>query len=409
MVRVVERLFILATRLGARPTDATIDRLQKGLLVSVAVVVIPAGLVWGALYWALDERLAAALPWGYTAASVASLVLFGTSRDFVAFRTLQLTLILLVPLLLCLQLGGITPSSGVILWSFLSPVGAIAFDRPTRAWWWYAGFLTLVVASLVLAPIVRPVPADLPLEAVIAFGAMNIGGVTLVCFGLLAAFAIQRESAQQRLEDLLLNVLPGDIAERLQTDPRTIADSFDEASVLFADVVDFTPMSQRLPAREVVSMLDRLFTEFDALADAEGVEKIKTIGDCYMAAAGVPTPRSDHADAVARLALAMRACASRYLRADDGRRLQLRIGLNTGPVVAGVIGRRRFLYDLWGDAVNTASRMESHGSPDEIMITGPMEELLRDRFECVPHGIVDVKGKGPIEVWFLVGPRRADA
>jgi adenylate cyclase len=399
----LQRLFLMAMRLGARDGDSTIDRLQRGLLVSVAVAVIPASVGWGVLYWINGEPLAATLPWGYTAVSVLSLGLFAATRNFRLLRGLQLGLILVVPFMLCVWLGGLTPSSGVILWSFLAPVGAIAFDQPRRAWWWFAAFLALVALSLVVAPIVRPEPAQMADGIVLAFSGLNIGVVGLVCFSLLAAFATQRESAQQRLEDLLLNILPGDIAERLQTDSRAIADQFDQASVLFADVVAFTPMSQRLTAAEVVSMLDRLFTDFDGLADAHGVEKIKTIGDCYMAAAGVPVARPDHAVAIARLALAMRECASHYIRADDGTRLQLRIGLNAGPVVAGVIGRRRFLYDLWGDAVNTASRMESHGTPGEIMLTRGMFDLIGDAFECSPQGTVDVKGKGPVEVWFLHG------
>ena len=170
--------------------------------------------------------------------------------------------------------------------------------------------------------------------------------------------------------------------------------------MLFADVVDFTPMSGRLPPSEVVGILDRLFSEFDDLVDARGLEKIKTIGDAYMVAAGVPMPRPDPAQALAHLALEMRAAATRHMR-DDGGAIELRIGINSGPVVAGVIGHRRFLYDLWGDAVNTASRMESHGSPAKIQITRATYELIRDEFECEPHGFVDVKGKGPMQTWFL--------
>lgn len=404
-----QRLFLGATRLGALPGDSRVDRLQKGLLVSVAILVIPAGIGWGVLYWLNGEELSALLPWGYTVASVLSLGLFAVVRDFRMLRTVQLSLILVVPFLLCVSLGGLVPSSGVILWSFLSPVGAIAFDRPARAWRWFAGFIVLLVLSIVLPPIVRPEPAPMPEGMVLAFAGLNIGTVGLVCFGLLAAFAAQREAAQQRVEELLLNILPGDIAERLQAERGAIADHFDQASVLFADVVEFTPMSQRLQPSEVVAMLDRLFTEFDSLADAYGVEKVKTIGDCYMAAAGVPVPRPDHAVAVARLALAMRGCTADYLRADDGRQLQLRIGLNAGPVVAGVIGRRRFLYDLWGDAVNTASRMESQGTPGQIQITRAMYELIRDRFDCSAQGTIEVKGKGPVEVWFLEGERGSGA
>jgi guanylate cyclase len=202
-------------------------------------------------------------------------------------------------------------------------------------------------------------------------------------------------------------VLPTEVAQRLQSDPNSIADHFDEASILFADVVDFTPLSSRLDARQVVGLLDRLFTSFDELVDRYDVEKIKTIGDCYMVAAGVPRERPDHADALARLALDMCQCAKDFLPEGLDHDLRLRIGISSGPVVAGVIGRRRFLYDLWGDTVNMASRMESHGTPDTIQITRSTWELLREEFVTEPLGRVDVKGKGAVETWRLVGPRGA--
>jgi adenylate cyclase len=216
---------------------------------------------------------------------------------------------------------------------------------------------------------------------------------------LLITFARGRDSAQARVEALLLNILPEEVAQRLQAEPYTIADHFDDASILFADVVDFTPLASRLDPREVVGMLDRLFTTFDELVDRYEVEKIKTIGDCYMVAAGVPRPRSDHAHALADVALEMKDCARTSIPESD---LRLRIGISSGPVVAGVIGRRRFLYDLWGDTVNMASRMESHGTSNEIQITRPTWELLRNDFVTEPMGLVDVKGKGDVETWRLV-------
>jgi guanylate cyclase len=240
----------------------------------------------------------------------------------------------------------------------------------------------------------------LPEAFVQTFVVLNIIGVSFVVMMLLVTFARGRETAQARVEALLLNILPEEIAERLQDEPSAIADHFDDASILFADVVDFTPLAGRLDAREVVGMLDRLFTAFDELVDRYEVEKIKTIGDCYMAAAGVPRPRPDHAHALAGLALEMRDRARTSLPESD---LRLRIGISSGPVVAGVIGRRRFLYDLWGDTVNMASRMESHGTSDEIQITHSTWELLRDDFVTEPMGLVDVKGKGEVETWRLVG------
>jgi len=306
---------------------------------------------------------------------------------------------------LTVALGGLVPSSGVILWSFLAPLGAAVFDRPRQAWKWFGAFGALLVVTIPLSELVRPDGAELPTGAVLAFAALNIGAVCLVTFAVVVAFARQRELARHRVESLLLDILPEEIAQRLQIEPQTIADHFDEASVLFADVVDFTPLSSRLHAKEVVELLDRLFGSFDELADRYGVEKIKTIGDCYMVAAGVPRPRPDHALALVRMALEMHDCAAECLTGDGGRNLQLRIGISSGPLVAGVIGRKRFLYDLWGDTVNMASRMESHGIPGAIQITRPTWELVRDDFVTEPQGLVEVKGKGEVETWRLVGPR----
>jgi guanylate cyclase len=211
----------------------------------------------------------------------------------------------------------------------------------------------------------------------------------------------------QRAESLLLSILPGPIAERLKTEPQTIADQFSSASVLFADVVNFTPRTEHLSPVDVVQILDRLFGHFDTLAERYGLEKIKTIGDAYMVAAGVPNPRPDHAGAIAGLALDMVAATEPEGAVGD-LALDLRVGINSGPVMAGVIGRKRFLYDLWGDAVNTASRMESEGTPDRIQITRATYELIRDEFLCEPRGTVPVKGKGEMETWYLVGRQDGD-
>ena len=391
--------------IGADPRDTADERFRKRLLVGLALVILPVGFVWGCLYWVVGERAVALLPWTYVAGSATSLGVFARIRDFAFLRSAQLLLILVGPALGTIMLGGLRESSGVILWSLFAPLGAVAFDRPGRAWAWFAAFVATILVALVLAEVVRPGGADLPEGFVRTFDVLNIVVVSAVAMLLLVTFARGRDTAQERVEALLLNVLPGDIAERLQSDPNSIADHFDEASILFADVVDFTPLSSRLDARAVVGLLDRLFTSFEELVDRHNVEKIKTIGDCYMAAAGVPRERPDHAHALAGLALEMRECAKRCLPEGDGHDLQLRIGISSGPVVAGVIGRRRFLYDLWGDTVNMASRMESHGAPDEIQITRTTWELLDDHFVTEPIGLVDVKGKGKIETWRLVGPR----
>ena len=388
---------------GADPADSSDERFRKRLLVGIALLILPIGFVWGCVYFAFGEPVVALTPWAYVAGSIVSLAIFARNRNFAFLRTAQLLLILVLPALGVITLGSLDESSSVIMWSFLAPLGAVAFDRPNRAWPWFAAFVATIVLSLVLAEVVRPDPADLPDAFVRTFDVLNIVAVSFVAMMLLITFARGRDAAQARADALLLNVLPEEVALRLQTDQQSIADHFENASILFADVVDFTPLSGRLDAREVVGLLDRLFTSFDELVDRFEVEKIKTIGDCYMVAAGVPSPRPDHAQALAGLALEMRECAKNCLPDEDSRDLGLRIGISSGPVVAGVIGRRRFLYDLWGDTVNMASRMESHGTPDEIQITRSTWELLRDDFVTEPIGLVDVKGKGEVETWRLVG------
>jgi class 3 adenylate cyclase len=206
---------------------------------------------------------------------------------------------------------------------------------------------------------------------------------------------------QETSERLLLNVLPAPIAARLKQADGVIADAYDEVTVLFADIVDFTSASEKITPAQVVEVLDELFSVFDQLARRQGLEKIKTIGDAYMVAGGLPDPHPDHAQAVAEIALAMRDEVAK--RADpSGRPLAVRIGIDTGPVVAGVIGRSKFIYDLWGDTVNTASRMESHGIAGCIQVTDRTYRRLRDRYRFERRGPIAVKGKGEMVTWLLL-------
>src|SRR5262245_7339626 len=203
-------------------------------------------------------------------------------------------------------------------------------------------------------------------------------------------------------ERLLLSILPAPIAARLKAGEPGIADAFPEVSVLFADIVDFTVLSRGMAPGPLVALLDDLFTRFDELAHQHRVEKIKTIGDCYMAVCGVPDPRPDHAVALTEMALEMFQCLQEFNEVRSSS-IQIRIGLNTGPVVAGVIGQSKFIYDLWGDTVNMASRMESTGLPDRIQISEPMRILLAPRFELEMRGEIEIKGRGLVPTWFLLG------
>ena len=205
-----------------------------------------------------------------------------------------------------------------------------------------------------------------------------------------------------RSERLLLNVLPKSISTRLKEGDKAIADDFAEVTVLFADLVGFTELSQRLGPVALVDMLNHVFSAFDDLAAELGLEKIKTIGDCYMVAAGLPDKRPDHVEAAARMALGMREALVR-INEEAGYGLRLRIGLQTGPVIAGVIGKRKFIYDLWGDTVNTASRMESSGIEQEIQVTRQVYDQIKGKFDLEARGMIKVKGKGDLETFLLRG------
>ncbi len=211
---------------------------------------------------------------------------------------------------------------------------------------------------------------------------------------------------RDRSEKLLLNVLPRRIADRLKGPHTTIADSFAEVSILFADIVGFTELASRMAPGDLVELLNGIFSGFDDLLDKHDLEKIKTIGDAYLVAGGVPTPRADHAQAVAEMALDMIESLQRF-NARNGSSFAMRVGINSGPVVAGVIGTRKFIFDLWGDAVNTASRMESHGVPGQIQVSEATWLLLRDRFLLRERGTIAVKGKGEMRTFYLMGRKEA--
>ncbi len=216
----------------------------------------------------------------------------------------------------------------------------------------------------------------------------------------LAREKLQQE--QELSERLLLNILPEPIADRLKQGEQTIADNYGEVTVLFADIVNFTVLSSTTTPGKLISMLNEIFSFFDQLAGKYGLEKIKTIGDAYMVVGGLPQPREDHARAIAEMALEMQKGITSFSD-QSGRSFAIRVGIATGPVVAGVIGSKKFSYDVWGDTVNTASRMESHGNAGTIQVTETTYERLRDFYHFESRGTINVKGKGEMTTYFLLG------
>ena len=403
--------------IGALPSDSDELRARKAVLVLSSALMATLACVWVVTYAVLGLWVSALIPFVYQLATAVSLFTFARTRRYALFRQSQLILPLALPFALQWSLGGFENSSAVGLWAITSPMGALVFVGVRQAVPWFLAFAGLVVFSAAINPALADGAPDIPQGVVVAFFALNVLGVAATVFAVLQYFVRARERAlsdlaqqhqaleleQAKSERLLLNVLPAPIAARLKEDDGVIADALPAVTVLFADIVGFTPLSARLSASELVSLLDGVFARWDALVADRGVEKIKTIGDAYMVAAGIPLPRDDHAEAIADLALAMGPALADHA-AKAGVPLQVRIGIDSGPVVAGVIGRAKFSYDLWGDTVNTASRMESHALPGTIQVTERAYERLRHRFQLRQRGTIDIKGKGPMTAYLLEGP-----
>jgi adenylate cyclase len=395
-----EKITSRIAMIGAIPGDSEDLKLQKSLLILSSFPFIIAGTAWGIMYMLFGETLAGAIPLSYSVFSLFSITYFALTKKFNVFRFSQLSLILLLPFALMLSLGGFVNGSAVILWGLICPLGAMLFDSQARAIRWFLAFILLLIASGIIQPWLN-IHSSLSVAQINLFFVINLVSVGSLIFLMVYYFVGKKKFFQERSELLLLNILPKEIIEILREKHRTIARHYDSASILFADVVNFTSMSASMNPSELVELLNEVFSEFDARAEKYGLEKIKTIGDCYMIAAGIPRPRADHALILTEMAVEMRDYVARH--EFMGRKLEFRFGINSGAVVAGVIGKKKFSYDLWGDSVNIASRMESHGKSGTIQVSQATYELIKSHFNCTQQGIVNVKGKGEMSIWFVEG------
>jgi len=402
--RRVNHFISFLSQIGIEREDSQDVRLQKNLLLVSAFMMSTLGYLWGGLYFMFDEPMAGSIPLTYAVLSYISIGYFVLTRRYKFFRFSQLALTLMLPFLLMFALGGFVNGSGVVLWSLTAPIGALLFANPSQSRHWFLVYAGLLFLSGLLESTARQTN-NLPIQIIRIFFVLNTGGVSLLVYFMMHYFVNQKNLAldlldQERVksEKLLLNVLPEEIVSVMKDGETTIAERCDSVSVLFADMVGSTPLAARMSPEEFVDLLNEIFSTFDALVAKYGVEKIRTIGDNYMVAAGVPSPRPDHARVLVNLALDMLDC----LQQVDAP-VKFRIGINSGSVVAGVIGQEKFHYDLYGDAVNIASRMESHGKAGKVQITQDTYELVKDAFHCQPHGMLDVKGKGRMQTWFVVG------
>lgn len=421
LLRLMRRIAAIIT-LGHKLSDTRRERTIKRVMAIVATAFIFLN-IWSHAYYITHEYwLQHYLNFGLTAAILGTLLMLklGFSPRTIFYSTVYFWL------------------ANHILWHFIEgnpsnfaifllmiPIGSILVFGARASLPHFGVFAVCCLLIPILDGFLPYVPVDtsntffsngkglfdsaskVPLTVLSFIYVLMFGAITYVSLFIMLQ---ERDRARAQVEALLMNTLPREIVDRLNRDDRAVslavepglADEFPAVTVLFADIVGFTSMAADIKPSELVTILNDIFTRFDGLADEYGVEKIKTIGDAYMAVSGVPTPVPDHAIRVARMALAMVRTVDEYCQS-SGHSLEIRVGVNTGPVVAGVIGQRRFAYDLWGDTVNLASRMESHGKPSAVQISDVTKVALDDAFQMENRGEIEVKGKGMVHAWWLMG------
>jgi guanylate cyclase len=385
------------------------ERHTREMFMAVALAIALACWLWAPTYAIYREYLAAAFPGSYGVITVVALRLGVPHRWPRTWAIGTFAMFMTLPTLLMLALNGYAEGSAVIIWSLLAPLGALVWWSGRIAAIWFSVFCGLLVATAMLDSAVAA-PNLLPEWLVTVYFVGNLGVVAWIAFALLRHHVeVQSDTMalleveRGRSESLLHNVLPRETAHRLKAGETTIADQHPSASVLFADVVGYTSMSADSDPHQMVSVLNEIFSHFDALAEEYGVEKIRTIGDGYMAVCGAPIARDDHAERIADMALQM----LEYPMPDlAGRTTRLRIGINSGPMIGGVVGTTKFHYDVWGDTVNVAARMESGGEPGRIHVGPGAAPMLREAFMLESCGESEVKGMGLMDTWFLVGRRQ---
>ena len=384
--------------IGTDQADEPDLRIRKRTAVALALVAITVGILVGLVDVAAGRPVQVVLATIQVAAFSVALAIFARNHRLTPLIATMVVVGLLVLLVSLVPAGGLSYGSANVIWIILVPIAAVLFLGPRAGLPALAGVIIVVLVGVLIDPSVRTtVPAAETGRLLLI--ALNVVIPAAVALGLVVYIDGERVRARAESDALLLNILPRSIAERLKRGERVIADHYDDVTILFADVVDFTPFAARETPARVVAVLNEVFSRFDTLAERRGLEKIKTIGDAYMVVAGAPEPRADHAAVIVDMALEMQAVAA-SIEPTPGTPLRLRIGVASGPAVAGVIGHRKFSYDVWGDAVNLASRMESTGVPGTIQVAASTWGLCRDRYPFTPRD-VDIKGLGVMRTYLL--------
>lgn len=392
------------------------EKLSGDMLLFSTALMALASMLWLSIYWGLGLRFSTSIPLAFMVLSAGNMFFFMKSRKLGTFCLTQLTMFLFTPFIMQWSIGNFVNASGVSLWALLAPVGAIVILGTRESMPWFIAYIFMTAMSGYFDYALQWESKELDQKTVAIFFVLNFVSISAMVYVLLWYFskeksklraAVEAQTSAVTLEKelserLLLNILPAPIAERLKRQETNIADGHADVTVMFADIVNFTHMSEEMSPNETVQLLNNIFSEFDMLAEKYHIEKIKTIGDAYMAAGGLRGGTTQYVDAMADMTIEMQNFVAQYTAA-NGEKLSLRVGMATGPVVAGVIGRRKFSYDLWGDTVNVASRMASEAQPGQTQVDIVTFRRLHNRYRFDQVQQIHVKGKGPMQVYTLIG------
>lgn len=397
------------------------DKLRRDLLIFACAFMNLAVVLWLAIYWIMGLHFSANVPLFYQLVSVASLVHFLKTKKFEAFRFVQLCLFLFVPFVMQWSIGSAVTSSGVMLWALLAPVGALVVSGWRDSIPWFIAYIVMTVVSGFFDYYLgSDNGSGVSMKTIGFFFALNFAAMSSILYFLVRYFVVEMDKIRNQLdqqhqllaeeqkksERVLLNVLPNSIAQRLKNNAGLIADGHADVTVMFADLVNFTQLTESLSPEQMVSLLNTIFSGFDELCEKYDVEKIKTIGDAYMVVGGLNRENTNYTSDIADLALEMRKLVNSHPELSRFK-LGIHTGIATGPVVAGVIGTKRFIYDLWGDTVNVASRLTDEAVQDVIQVDRMTYNRIRHEYAFEPPATVHVKGKGEMVMYRLTA-RLAD-
>ncbi|TDI82300.1 MAG: adenylate/guanylate cyclase domain-containing protein [Betaproteobacteria bacterium] len=403
------------------PSDTKETKLKKDLLILTCGLMNIGVVGWLGIYWSMGIQFSTTVPLGYQVISVTSLAIFLITRNFNFFRIIQLSLFLFAPFIMQWSIGNYVTSSGVALWAFLSPLGAMFLYGYRESIPWFTAYIILnALSGFFDYYLMTGIQSGVPLKTIAVFFSLNFVVVSTIIFLLVRFFVQEQENIkkhldeehslllleQQKSERLLLNMLPVHITKRLKQNSATIADGHADITVAFADIINFTRLTEEMSPQQMVVLLNGVFSSFDSLVEKYDLEKIKTIGDAYMAAGGLVNVHSDYVSAMADMTLEMIELIT--VKPEFRKyNLGIHIGISTGPLVGGVIGTKRLVYDLWGDTVNVASRLSTYSVSGKIQVDTTTYNRLRNRYQFDgPHKIT-VKGKGELTMYWLEGAPQA--